>query len=162
MAVSCTAKTLPATCCRTCMRCGQPAVDHIRGRSPIRRVGFTILIAWPVTLVLILVLTKKMTADAGASGTAGIEAVMMMSPLLVFLVLGLSGPSCSTTWGRRISSASTRGPCPGSRLVVRRRHHSADDAEITDDSITLKNVDESFCSSIRASGAAVAPSPPRF
>jgi hypothetical protein len=44
-----------------CMKCGRPAVEHIRKQFSWYPpwVGLTLLIAWPVTLVLILVLTKK-------------------------------------------------------------------------------------------------------
>src|SRR5262249_26175320 len=138
-----------------CMKCGQPAVDHIR--RPFSWyppwVGLTILIAWPVTLVLILVLTKKMTVDVPVCerhrGYWWKRQLLMFLPMLVFLFLGillavafdqmgekdLVGLAClafvliGVVWLFVAAAIQT--------MMIR-------PTEITDDSITLKNVDESF------------------
>lgn len=139
----------------TCMMCGAPATDHIRKNFSWYPpwVGVFVLVAVPLFIIMALVMTKRMTVEVPVCdrhrGYWWKRQLFMFLPLVLFFALGVgamvalgNGPNndaggiaCAASVGIAIIWLIVAAVIQS--LMVR-------PTEITDRTITLKNVNDDF------------------
>ena len=140
-----------------CMVCGQPATDQINRTFSWYPpwVTLTFLIAWPLFLVLMLVMTKRMRVEVPICekhrGYWWKRQMLMWLPLLVLLLAGVGAMIAASAAAPR-NSDLTGFVCVGFGglffvwLIIAAviQNMMVRPTEITDRTITLKKVHDEF------------------